>query len=129
MLKLMTAAVVVLFVGCHAKPTPPAADAPRGTVTMQFRLGEETKSITIEQVADGESLESLMRNLSDVEVSMRGSGTTAFVDSIDGTETDASAGWTFKVDGEWSDKGVGATVLHPPTTVTWEFGSWQGEPQ
>ncbi len=127
MLRFTAAAVLAVCIGCNSKPPPPAVDATRGTVTMQFKVGEEIESITIEQVADGESLESLMRNISQVAVSLRGSGTTAFVDSIGETATNSSEGWTFKIDGEWSDKGVGATVLHPPTTVTWEFGRWSGE--
>jgi len=126
MSKFITAAVLALCIGCNSKPPPPAVDASRGTVTMQFKVGDELESITIEQVADGETLESVMRKISDVAVSLRGSGTTAFVDAIGETATNSSEGWTFKVDGEWSDQGVGATVLHPPTTITWEFGRWDG---
>ena len=65
-----------------------------------------------------------MRSIKDVPVKVDGSGTTAFVDKIGERATDSTDGWTFKVDGEFANQGIGGTVLTPPTTVTWSFGAY-----
>ncbi|NND97518.1 MAG: DUF4430 domain-containing protein [Pirellulaceae bacterium] len=105
-------------------PSTGDTSAPTGVVTVQIKTADGVNSIDVANVADGKSLESVMRQLPGVDVSVKGSGTTAFVDRIGDVATSAGQGWTFQVDGEWSDKGVGKTELHPPTTVTWEFGNW-----
>ena len=40
--------------------------------------------------------------------------------------TNSTDGWTFKVDQEFANQGIGSTSLNPPTTVTWSFGDFDG---
>ena len=127
LIKLIDCLPIVCLIGCSSPQPPPVADAATGTVTLEIQVGEKTKTLQVADVAEGTTLESLMRSIDEIPITLHGSGTTAFVESIGDTATSASEGWTFKVDGEWSDQGVGTTVLHPPTTITWSFGDWKGE--
>lgn len=118
---------ILLPLGCRndaapeaASPTPEAT----GTVTLEFELEGEQKSVTIENVASGTSLEEVMRRVESPEIEMSGSGTTAFVSRIGELDTGGREGWTFKVDGKFSPTGVGATMLNPPTTVSWRYGDF-----
>ena len=97
-----------------------------GTVTLRIIADEkETVEVELPDIAEGESLESVMRNFKDCPVEISGSGTTAFVQSIDGLSTSGSEGWTFKVDGEFANQGIGETTLSPPTTVEWSYGGFE----
>ena len=99
-------------------------DTQSGTVEIEIELDGQTKSIELEAIANGTSLESVLRNIQDVPFQINGSGTSAFVHSIDGVATTSGEGWTFYVDGEWASQGIGSTQLSPPTKVTWRFGAF-----
>ncbi|TWT74229.1 DUF4430 domain-containing protein [Allorhodopirellula solitaria] len=88
-------------------------DKPGGDGEAEFRQSFD--------VAAGTTLEEVMRKIDEPEVVITGSGVTAFVQSMDGIETDASRGWTFKVDDEFSSVGIGSVNLTPPQTVRWQF--------
>ncbi len=124
----VSAVALCLFSSCSRAPTvapeQPSAATPTGTVTLEFVIDENTKVLTIDDVHEGATLESVLLGVTDPVVSVRGSGTTAFVDKIGDVATSANEGWTFSVDGEWANEGVGSIKLQPPTTVRWEFGSW-----
>jgi hypothetical protein len=112
--------------GCRSDPPPPAADASVGIVTLLIQSDDgSVHSIEVDDVADGSTLESVMSSVEQIPVEMSGSGLNAFVESIGGISTDSSQGWTFKIDGEFANQGIGQTVLHPPTTVQWSFGEFE----
>ena len=116
----------LISLGCHSDPPPPSADAALGVVTLEVQsLDGTAETIEIADVADGATLESVMRSVGQTSIELSGGGATAFVHSIGGIETDASQGWTFKVDGEFANQGIGQTVLHPPTTIQWTFGEFE----
>ena len=119
------------FVGCQRPAATPKAVPPvrTGTVTMKIVIDGKTEVIEFAEIAEGTTLEALMKKMDDppVVVKMRGSKTTAFVESIGEKETSASEGWTFQVDGKFSTQGVGTTILSPPTTVTWKFGDFSDQ--
>lgn len=118
--------VVLLVAGCQSEPPPPASDASVGVVTLLIQSDDgSVNSIEVGDVADGATLESVMRSVDRIPVEMSGRGSTSFVESIGGITTDSSQGWTFKVDGEFANEGIGQTVLHPPTTVQWSFGEFE----
>jgi hypothetical protein len=94
------------------------------TIEIQTEDGS-VETLEIADVAYGTTLETVMRSVDQVHVDLSGSGTTAFVRSIGEVEMDAREGWTFKVDGEFANQGIGRTVLHPPTTVRWSFGQFE----
>ena len=116
----------VLFLGCQSSDPVTETEGSVGPVTIRFQAGEKAyPDVVIDDVADGTTLESLLRQLDGIEIDMSGSGAMAFVNSIDGIETNATEGWTFKVDGEFVNHGVGKTILHPPTKVEWSFGVFE----
>ena len=94
-----------------------------GTVTFQIKQGEELTTFEIEDVPEGATLESVMRRIDQIPISIRGSGVTAFVDQIGETATSSSEGWTYEIDGEFATRGIGDTTLSPPAIVEWSFGS------
>lgn len=118
-----------LFLGCNSS-TPVSApsavsETETGTVRLEINWPDDSEKqvVEIDDVADGSTLESVMKQLEDPNVEISGSGTTAFVQTIGETSTGAADGWTFKVDGEFANQGIGLTELHPPTTVSWSFGT------
>lgn len=116
------------ILGCGSTPAPPDVDAPVGVVTMLFQLDDgSVKTVEVPEVADGATLESVMGLVDEIPIEMSGSGMTSFVHSIGGVTTDSSQGWTFKVDGEFANQGIGKTLIHPPTTIQWSFGEFEFE--
>lgn len=129
---LLLAAVAFSLPGCSREPAgaPPAGDASDGNatepgpVTVEILRDGQSRSVTLDQVAHGTTVEEVMRSIDQFPVEIRGGGTTAFVDSIDGVATGADTGWTYQVDGEPAYEGVGAKRLAPPATISWSFGGW-----
>ena len=116
--------VIGLVLGCHSAPSPPvvASGTESGTVTVEITHGDIRQSFQVENVAAGTSVESLMRSITQVPVTIHGSGTTAFVDSIGDQATGGSEGWIYKIDGKFANEGIGTTTLTPPTTLSWSYG-------
>ncbi|TWU04608.1 DUF4430 domain-containing protein [Stieleria varia] len=122
----------VTLLGCgtpEATQTAPVVDpaidanASSGPVTFSFESPDSVREWVVDDVVDGSTLETVMRTIQMPQIEISGSGPTAFVNSIDGIMTSGDKGWTFKIDDEFANQGIGATVLHPPTKVTWTFGS------
>lgn len=121
---------LITCAGCSSNtqdaPGVNAVTGPSGTVTLSFDSGNGPPVIVdVPGIADATTLESVMRRVDEVDVELSGSGSTAFVHSINGVATRADEGWTFKIDGQHANQGVGMTELHPPTRVEWRFGSFQ----
>jgi hypothetical protein len=125
MLLFVSVSSIALIAACSTSPSSPPATATAGTVTLRFAIDGRQREVRVSEIRQGTSLESVMRQVEDPEIIIRGSGTTAFVDSIGGIPTSASEGWTFRVDGRFADRGIGTMVLDPPTTVTWSFGEME----
>jgi hypothetical protein len=131
----LLAAAALLVGGCGSGssvatvegPADSAESTETGPVTLEFAFENELQVRRVPEVADGTTLESLMRGVTDPAVEISGSGTTAFVRSIGDQTTESREGWTFTVDGEFATQGVGATHLHPPTTVRWNYGEFDNE--
>lgn len=118
---------MVLAWGCKpaSEPAVPAqapSAAAAGTVTIVLELVDETKSYEIADVPAGSTVESVMRSFTDVPVQISGSGVTAFVHTIDGRSVAGHAGWTYTVNGEFANEGIGTMELTPPATITWTYG-------
>ncbi len=126
----------LMLVGCRdAQPssTLPSASSPEmpvdptttGTVTVEVIEGDETKRYELTDIAAGTTVESIMRSLTEPEVTMSGSGITAFVQQIGDQSTRSNEGWVYRVDGEFATKGIGSTTVDPPVTITWSFGGME----
>ena len=116
--------LALLLIGPGCNRSAPGIDSAvtRGIVTIEIVGQTETQEIVIDDVAKGTTLEQVMRTITAIPIAVQGSGTTAFVDQIGDQATDNSGGWTFTVDGEFANQGIGNTFLSPPTKVTWRFG-------
>ena len=122
--------VLAIAAGCGGRNTATSPDVAQettvttGTVTVEIALNGEIKTVEIDDVEDGTTVESLMREMEDPIVQIKGSNTTAFVHTIGDVATAGREGWTFKIDGEFSHSGVGSAILHPPTTLSWRYGDF-----
>ncbi|TWU45769.1 hypothetical protein Q31b_09450 [Novipirellula aureliae] len=123
--------VAVAFGGCGASNVETtvntvdqevSADAGSVTIIIQSERGEKEFERT--EIAPGATVESVMRAVDEIPVVIEGSGMTAFVHSIDGIETGSNEGWTFKVNGDFAKQGIGSTMIVPPATLTWTYGSY-----
>ena len=118
---------MILCMGCREPDNTvapsPAASGKFGQVTFKFLDGDKVTTVVVEEVAVGEALESVMRRIDQPQISIRGQGVTAFVDQIGDRATNANEGWTYRIDGEFATRGIGESLLTPPTTVQWSFGS------
>ncbi len=130
---LLLAAVALFLPGCSRQPAagdasdgpPTATSTPEpGPVTVEILRDGQTRSVTLDPIPHGTTVEEVMRSIDQFPVEIRGSGTTAFVDSIDGMTTGADTGWTYQVDGEPAHEGVGVKRLAPPAKISWSFGGW-----
>lgn len=93
-----------------------------GIVTFEIQGSDAPVTFEIADVQQGTTLEEVMRSVTQIPISIRGSGVTAFVDGIGEQSASGSQGWVFRVDGVHANQGVGSTVLTPPTTITWVYG-------
>ena len=122
--------LMVVSAGCDSEPASISAETQvdtdrageTGIVTLQIQGSGEPRTIEIAEVAAGTTLEEVMRSVTQIPVSIRGSGITAFVDGIGDQSASGIEGWVFRVDGVHAKQGVGSTSLSPPTTISWNYG-------
>ncbi len=133
---LLCGLTIMVICGCSKENTAstatdsPAADTAiigTGVVTIEiFGTSDEEGRTAVKfaedfEVTDGTTLEEVMRRIQQPEIVITGSGVTAFVQRIDGVETDAERGWTFTVDDEFANLGIGSLELTPPQTIRWRY--------
>lgn len=113
--------------GCSNSTAPidrsGASDVPTGTVTVVIDFGDKTVEREIEAVPAGTTVAQVMAEITDPPVEMTGSGAMTFVKSIGELGLAGGKGWTFSVDGQRSNQGVGSYVLSPPARVEWTHSS------
>jgi len=119
-----------IFSGCDGGPKTKTADSEReiGTVDLAVDFGSEKKPIAVAVVCSEDStvLSILERahNTKDLDLKFRGSGETAFVESIDGVKNEGAGGknWIYRINGKTGDKSAGIYEVDPGDTVSWTFG-------
>ena len=132
---LVAFCVILMTLGCdrsNSDVTPVSTGVV--TIVVGDAMGD---SISIPDVADGATVEEVMRDMDPalLPVTINGSGLTAFVESLAGKSTADGKGWLFKIDGQASSVGIGSATLHPPTIVEWQYGEFDsmmpgsGEPE
>ncbi len=128
MKKFCLLALILLVPACSTKSEAPSGSETgqqqTGTVTIEILGGDSVQRYSVPDVPDGTTLETVLVDLTEPTIEIQGSGTTAFVNRIGDLATSASEGWTYKIDGEFVNTGVGTTELHPPTTVSWNYGDF-----
>ncbi len=122
--QLRSLALVLILISLGACDRRPALRSEvTGNVTFEFNIGDDTKTVVVTDVSDGSTVESIMQRIGDVPIVIRGNGSMAFVEQIGEQSTSQSEGWTYRVNAERVNVGIGVYELHPPAVVTWEFGS------
>jgi hypothetical protein len=115
-------------VGCGRAEPPVPANAPEGaggTIEVVFTFDDKRPAIAQEVTVDQPlSVEAVMRKLDEPAIELSGSGTTAFVRSIEGLETVAGRGWLYEVDGQWAERGIGQTTVAPGSEIRWRYGEF-----
>ncbi|MEM9586554.1 MAG: DUF4430 domain-containing protein [Planctomycetota bacterium] len=120
---ILSALTTLTAIGCGTqRETVPTTGS--GTVTIQVSVGEQDHVYQVDQVASGTTVEQVMRSVEGLPWECSGSGTTAFVVSLHDIPTTGDSGWIFRLDGEYSDVGIGTATVEPPTTIDWTFGNW-----
>lgn len=113
--------------GCSSSTAPidrsSATDVPRGTVTVVIHFDDQTVERAIEDVPAGTTVAQVMNEITDPPVVMTGSGSLTFVKSIGELGIAGGKGWTFSVDGQRANQGVGSYRLTPPARVEWTHSS------
>ena len=128
---------LLIMVGCDSGVSDPGAGTQAGnepavesgTVTLEIQGSDSPATFEIADVQQGTTLEEVMRSVTQIPISIRGSGVTAFVDGIGEQSASGNDGWVFRVDGVHANQGVGSTVLTPPVTITWVFGDADDGPK
>jgi len=105
--------------------TPHAGDLPTGTAVIEFVMPDERVIRRSVPVTPGSTLEKVLRQIESPEIEITGSEVTAFVQSIGGMPTGSDRGWTFTVDGEFAQEGIGSTPISPGQTVVWKFTTFE----
>ncbi|TWT81867.1 hypothetical protein CA13_33210 [Planctomycetes bacterium CA13] len=120
--------VSFLIAGCNRATVEPSAEeitTEAGTVTVVIQSSEGERQTEVDNVLPGATVESVMRSIEEVPITINGSGVTAFVSKMDGVETESTKGWTYMVNDEYVNKGIGSVMLVPPATVTWTYGTYE----
>lgn len=106
-------------------PGDPATSS--GAVTIRFEGSEldADQALVVDAVAEGTTVEVVMRSLDGPRLEMSGSGLTAFLHGVNGVSNEGDLGWTFLVDGKFATAGMGSTKLSPPTEVVWRYGAME----
>lgn len=107
-----------------------AAEPVAGNLVVEFVMPDDRLIRHTRPITANSTLEDVMRQLESPEVKITGSGLTAFVQSIGEVSTQSDRGWTFTIDGEFAQQGIGSTSVLPDQTVVWRFTTFDeaGEP-
>ena len=130
---LLTIGLITISVisGCDSGPGTKTADTPKreiGTVDLAVDFGKDKKPLSIAVVCSEDStvLSTLERahNMKELELEFRGSGETAFVESINGVKNEGAGGnnWIYRVNGKTGDKSAGIYKVDPSDKISWQFG-------
>lgn len=102
---------------------------PVGEVRVEIVSGSEDRVVvTVPEVVEGMTLLEVMNRVDDPKVSIQGSGGNALVIGFGELTQAGGEGWTYRVNGEWADRGVGAFEVKPGDTITWSYGGYDPEP-
>ncbi|WP_417736693.1 DUF4430 domain-containing protein [Rosistilla oblonga] len=122
--------LLLALVGCQNATEPaaaPPADGPKIAVRFVFEFGEgEPVEVALDAVPDGSTVADAMRQIAEmpdtVQLEIVGKGDMAFVQSINGKTTSGNEGWSYYVNEEWAQEGVGAIELKDGDLVRWAYG-------
>lgn len=134
--------LVASLVGCDSTATidrensEPVADAVvAGTVQLLVDFSEQRRDLNVKVPcsADSTVFTILQRaeKMGDLEFDSQGSGSTAFVHSIDGVMNAGGRGknWVFRVNDQLARESSGSLGVAPGDVIEWKFGEYEPEPE
>jgi hypothetical protein len=129
---------LVFTLGCEPATTldspnaeRPADEVVAGTVELRVDYSGEKKNRTFKVPCSADStVFSILRrakNMGDLDFDSQGSGTTAFVHSIDGVMNSGRRGnnWVFRVNDQLAKESCGSLAVAPGDVVEWKFGEYE----
>ena len=125
---IVLVAAIVVCSGCDSPKKKMETERDIGTVLLEVNFGDQKPSKSIDVVCSPDStvLLSLERaqQLDKLKFQVKGSGETAFLESIDGVANSAENGkyWTYRVNETLGDKSAGVFAVKPADKITWTFG-------
>ena len=109
-------------------PAPVANGVPQEKVKLAIDFGGgRQKNFDAVAWRGGMTVADAMNASSEVKITQKGSGQSAFVTSIDGVENQGADGqnWTYSVNGQVADRSYAVFELKPGDRVLWTFGARQ----
>ena len=124
---------ILLPLGCrNGQPSEASLSAERAKIAVRFEFdfGEnETTVIELDDLPASSTVADGMRRIQQipdqVTIEMQGSGAMTFVSAINELKTAAGEGWSYRVNNQWAEAGVGATGLHDGDVVRWSHGAFE----
>ncbi|MEL6897229.1 MAG: DUF4430 domain-containing protein [Planctomycetota bacterium] len=125
---------MVLLSGCGGAPAvelEPIAEDQQVVVHLHLPVGEDGQfradaDREFELIGRrGGTLGDAMLRFDEVPMKWSGDGEMLFLTTVGGQANSGEKGWTFEVDGQWSNVGVGQLPLEREIDVRWIYGSMQ----
>ena len=129
---LMVSLVVAGF-GCRRDEqvqtvAPVAAEEAIGPIGLRVvKPDGSTRDYGALKIVAGDTLLDCLRRIPESGFSIRGDGAMAFVTEIDSFASRGGEGWTFYVNGQWADRGIGDFEVHPDDQIEWRYGDFSPE--
>ena len=116
--------------GCQrespATSQSPVSTQDNGRVAVQFQFSD-TRQVTrlVEDVPAGSTVLSVMQKIEDPTIEISGSGAMALITKIGDAENGGETGWTYSINGEWAERGIGDTTVSGGDEIQWRYGTWE----
>lgn len=111
-----------------SRANEPAGSEPAGSVIVEFRYPDKRlESLVVSPVRSGDSVLEVMRQIEQPEITIQGSGRNALLTRIGEFSNRGAEGWTFYVNGEWADRGIGDYPIQLDDKIEWQYGDFEGQ--
>ncbi|MEZ6087277.1 MAG: DUF4430 domain-containing protein [Pirellulaceae bacterium] len=118
--------------GCRDVPRAEApVDAEKSPITVRFEFDfgdHQPVLIELDDLPSSSTVADAMRKIQDmpdtVAIEMQGSGEMTFVRSINDLTTAGGEGWSYSINDQWAEAGIGATQLNDGDVIRWTHGAF-----
>ncbi len=99
-----------------------------GSVIVEFRYPDQRlESLVVSPVRSGDTVWQVMQQIEEPEITIQGSGRNALLTRIGEFSNRGAEGWTFYVNGEWADRGIGDYPIQVDDKIEWRYGDFEGQ--
>ncbi|XZE51996.1 DUF4430 domain-containing protein [Planctomycetaceae bacterium SH139] len=108
--------------------TDPATSELEGSVIVEFRYPDQRlESLVVSPVRSGDTVLEVMRQIEQPVIAIQGSGRNSLLTQIGEFSNRGAEGWTFYVNGEWADRGIGDYPIQLDDKIEWQYGDFEGQ--